>query len=365
MALNFVEPGSYIKQERQLQRQMEDKALGIDHKNIQGYKKRVLELQDRRLNAKHRLELAEERGVAPTDVTDKLEELNPNLIPLKAGSRLENKDSWVSPLLLSIDLPQGDDEPWLEWWDRGIILLNTGEDPFKTMNARKHQTLDIKPDLCMINDKKFNNYIEHPCKMDGRKRKLKETPAIMLTKTERKKLRRRKRQEMFKKIQDKIRIGLIPPPPPKLKLSNLMRVLKDQSVADPSKVEKQVREQMEERLRNHEMRNEERKLTPEQRSKKHAKKWQVGKNDEIEAALFTLKSLDNPKMLFKVDVNAQQFHLTGCCIVASHAPSIVVVEGESTHTSHKTIVCREQTLHKEIHQTANAAHKVGGMRNAR
>lgn len=130
-------------------------------------------------------------------------------------------------------------------------------------------------------------------------------------------------------------------------------------------MEKQVREQMEERLRNHEMRNEERKLTPEQRSKKHAKKWQVGKNDEIEAALFTLKSLDNPKMLFKVDVNAQQFHLTGCCIVASHAPSIVVVEGESTHTSHKTIVCREQTLHKEIHQTANAAHKVGGMRNAR
>ncbi|KAK1442638.1 U4/U6-associated RNA splicing factor-related protein [Babesia gibsoni] len=315
MALNFVEPGSYIKQERQLQRQMEDKAAGVNHKSVQGQKKRILELQDRRLNAKHRLEVAEERGLAPEEVTENLEEVNPNLIPIKGASRLENKDSW------------DDDEPWLEWWDRGVIILKTGEDPFKTANARKHQTLDISPELCMINDKKFNCYIEHPAKLDGRKRKGKETPAIMLTKDERKKLRRRKRQEMFKKIQDKIRVGLIPPPPPKLKLSNLMRVLKDASVADPSKVEKQVREQMEERLRNHEKRNEERKLTPEQRSKKHAKKWQVGKNEEVEAALFTVKSLENPKLLFKVDINAQQLHLTGCCIVASHVPSIVVVEG--------------------------------------
>ncbi|CDR95053.1 U4/U6 small nuclear ribonucleoprotein Prp3 [Babesia bigemina] len=315
MALNFVEPGSYIRQERQLQRQMEDKAMGINHRSIQAHKKQLLEQQERRLAARQKIELAGERGVAIDEVTDNVEEMNPNLIPLKAGSRLDKKDSW------------DDDEPWLEWWDRGIIILKTGEDPFKTANAKKHQTLDVQPELCMINEKKFNNYIEHPCKIDGKKKRAKEAPAIMLTKQERKKLRRRKREEKLKKIQDKIRVGLIPPPPPKLKLSNLMRVLKDQSVADPSRVEKQVREQMEERLRNHERRNEERKLTPEQRSKKHAKKWQVGKNEEIEAALFTIKSLTDTKLLFKVDINAQQFHLTGCCIVASHGPSVVVVEG--------------------------------------
>ncbi|GFE54534.1 U4 U6-associated splicing factor [Babesia ovis] len=314
-ALTFVEPGSYIKQERQLQRQMEDKALGINRRNIQLQRKMLLEQQERKLAARQKLEVAGERGVAPGDVTDNMEEINPNLIPLKTGGRLEKKDSW------------DDDEPWMEWWDRGIIILKTGEDPFKNANAKKHQTLDIHPEECMINEKKFNNYIEHPCKMDGKKKKTKDAPAIMLTKKERKKLRRRKREEKLKSIQDKIRIGLLPPPAPKLKLSNLLRVLKDQSVADPSRVEKQVREQMEERLMAHEKRNEERKLTPEQRSRKHAKKWQVGKNEEIDAALFTLQSLTNPRLLFKVDVNAQQFHLTGCCIVASHAPSIVVVEG--------------------------------------
>ncbi|GIX64639.1 U4/U6 small nuclear ribonucleoprotein Prp3 [Babesia caballi] len=314
MGLSFVEPGSYIKQERQLQRQMEDKALGINHRSIQAHKKQLLAQQERRLAARQKLELAEERGVAPEEVADEVE-INPNLIPLKAGSRLDKKDSW------------DDEEPWLEWWDRGVIVLKTGEDPFKAANAKKHQTLDVQPDLCMINERKFNNYIEHPSKIDGKRKRAKEAPVIMLTKKERKTLRRRKREEKFKKIQDKVRIGLLPPPPPKLKLSNLMRVLKDQSVADPSRVEKQVREQMEERLRGHEQRNEERKLTPEQRSKKHARKWQVGKNEEIEAALFTVRSLADSKLLFKVDINAQQFHLTGCCIVASHGPSVIVVEG--------------------------------------
>ncbi|ORM41401.1 U4/U6 small nuclear ribonucleoprotein Prp3 [Babesia sp. Xinjiang] len=313
--LSFVEPGSYIRQERQLQRQMEDKALGINRRGIQAHKKQLLEQQERRLAARQKLESVGENGAVSGEADEDVEEVNPNLIPLKSGGRLEKKDSW------------DDDEPWIEWWDRGIILLKTGEDPFKTANAKKHQTLDIEPEQCVINEKKFNNYIEHPCKIDGKKKKSKDAPAMILTKKERKKLRRRKREEKFKAIQDKIRVGLLPPPAPKLKLSNLLRVLKDQSVADPSRVEKQVREQMEERLLNHERRNEERKLTPEQRSKKHAKKWQVGKNEEIEAALFTLKSLTNPKLLFKVDVNAQQFHLTGCCIVASHAPCIVVVEG--------------------------------------
>ncbi|AFZ81219.1 pre-mRNA processing factor 3 PRP3 domain-containing protein [Theileria equi strain WA] len=315
-AFNFVEPGTYIKQERQLQRQQEQKAYGLNKNNLAMQKKLVLEQQDQRSNARLKLSIAEEKGISVGEVTEDLSSINPNLIPIKKGLKLEKKDSW------------DDEEPSLEWWDRGVILLKNGEDPFKTANAKKHQFLvNIDPEECVINDKKFTTYIEHPCKLDGKKKKPNQIPEIILTKKERKRLRRLKRQERLKKIQDKIRIGILPPPPPKLKLSNLMRVLKDQSVADPSKVEKQVREQMEERLRNHEKRNEERKLTPEQRSKKHAKKWQLGKHEDIEAALFTLKSLANPRLLFKVDKNAQQFHLTGCCVLVNNGPAFVVVEG--------------------------------------
>lgn len=48
-------------------------------------------------------------------------------------------------------------------------------------------------------------------------------------------------------------------------MSNLMRVLGNEAVLDPTKVEATVREQMAKRLANHEKMNAERKLTPEQK----------------------------------------------------------------------------------------------------
>ena len=44
-----------------------------------------------------------------------------------------------------------------------------------------------------------------------------------------------------------IRQGLMEPPKPKVKISNLMRVLGNEAVADPSAMEAEVRAQMEER----------------------------------------------------------------------------------------------------------------------
>lgn len=78
---------------------------------------------------------------------------------------------------------------------------------------------------------------------------------MFLTKQERKKIKRRKALEkervliyfvkknifnfyFFKKQdrQDKIKLGLLKAPPPKLKMSNMMRILGNEAVADPSKV---------------------------------------------------------------------------------------------------------------------------------
>ena len=67
---------------------------------------------------------------------------------------------------------------------------------------------------------------------------------VFLTKQEQKKLRRQNRREAWKEKQDKIRMGLEPPPEPKLKLSNMMRALGQQAVQDPTKIEAHVREQM-------------------------------------------------------------------------------------------------------------------------
>ena len=53
--------------------------------------------------------------------------------------------------------------------------------------------------------------------------------------------------EREKEKQELVRQGLLDPPKPKVKLSNLMRVLGTEAVADPSAMEKVVRNQMAER----------------------------------------------------------------------------------------------------------------------
>uniref|UniRef100_A0A3B0NFG0 U4/U6-associated splicing factor, putative n=1 Tax=Theileria annulata TaxID=5874 RepID=A0A3B0NFG0_THEAN len=338
--LKFVEPGTYIKQERQLLRQMEDKALGINKSRLIIQKKKLLDQQNQRLSALYNLQKSkgdqekEEDEQNEPDGADEtkelnhtganevnLQDLNPNLIPLRTN-KLENKDSWV--LYFNSD----DDEPFLEWWDRGVIILKNGEDPFRLQNLKKHQYItNINLNELQINEDRFNNYIEHPVKLDGKRKKGVNVQLTQLTKKERRKARTRRRQERQTTIRNNILIGLIPPPPPKLKMSNLMDVLKNQTAADPSKVEQMVKQQMEERLRAHEKRNEDRKLTKEQRSKKNAQKWQIKKNAEAEAALFTINSLSNPKLLKKIDTNAQQFHLSGTCIIMNNGPAFLVIEG--------------------------------------
>lgn len=50
--------------------------------------------------------------------------------------------------------------------------------------------------------------------------------SLMLTKKEQKKLRRQRRQELQKEKQDKIRLGLLPPDPPKGTLRITMHMMR-------------------------------------------------------------------------------------------------------------------------------------------
>ncbi|PSN57416.1 U4/U6 small nuclear ribonucleoprotein Prp3 [Blattella germanica] len=95
---------------------------------------------------------------------------------------------------------------------------------------------------------------------------------VFLTKKERKKLRRQNRREAWKEEQEKIRLGLEPPPEPKLRISNLMRVLGTEAVQDPTKIEAHVREQMAKRQKAHEEANAARRLTADQRRDKKVRK---------------------------------------------------------------------------------------------
>ncbi|CAG0904148.1 unnamed protein product, partial [Cyprideis torosa] len=125
--------------------------------------------------------------------------------------------------------PEADGPPEIEWWD---LLM---------VNADTHE----------VDESRITNLVEHPAQVhpEGADANKIIVPKIFLTKKEQKKLRRQNRRETWKDKQEKIRLGLEPPPDPKVKLSNLMRVLGQQAVADPTKVEAHVRAQMAARMK--------------------------------------------------------------------------------------------------------------------
>jgi U4/U6 small nuclear ribonucleoprotein PRP3 len=136
-------------------------------------------------------------------------------------------------------------------------------------------------------------------------------PTLHLTKAERKRHRKLRRAERLREQQDMQAAGLVPPPEPRLTLSNYMKVLGDQAVLDPSKMEAKVIEQVHQRKLKHERMNEERKLTKEQKAAKHARKLAEDTSTSVKVALFYVKDLAHPYHRAKVDLNAQQNGITG------------------------------------------------------
>ncbi|KAL4487124.1 hypothetical protein ABPG72_001576 [Tetrahymena utriculariae] len=186
---------------------------------------------------------------------------------------------------------------------------------------------------------KITNLIEHPkpFKNDGlpNSNQLVVIPNY-LTKKEQKKLSRRHRLEKEKEKQDKIKLGLITPPPPKVRLKNMMRVLGNEAVADPTKMEALVRQGVAERLQEHLRRNQERQLTKEQKAEKFLRKLKRDSAIECRVALFRIENLQDRVHKFKVDINAQQMQLHGALIYpvvnpesrsTINMPAIVLVEG--------------------------------------
>uniref|UniRef100_A0A6Q2Y9F3 U4/U6 small nuclear ribonucleoprotein Prp3 n=1 Tax=Esox lucius TaxID=8010 RepID=A0A6Q2Y9F3_ESOLU len=204
--------------------------------------------------------------------------------------------------------------PHIEWWDSYILPSN----------------IDLSTEIGFEQVEFFGvtNLVEHPAQISPPVDTDKPggTLGVYLTKKEQKKLRRQTRREGQKELQEKVRLGLMPPPEPKVRISNLMRVLGTEAVQDPTKVEAHVRAQMAKRQKAHEEANAARKLTTEQRKEKKVKKLKEDLSIGVHIAVYRIRNLHNPAKKFKVEANANQLYLTGT-VVLHRDINIVVVEG--------------------------------------
>lgn len=226
-------------------------------------------------------------------------------------STIARKTGIQSATQLAKLVPKGDEKgsrcPDVEWWDNLILSDGGYEEP----NLREEA---------------ITNLIEHPIQMQPMESTMPVYVPVFLTKKEMKKLRRQNRREAWKEKQDKIRLGLVQPDEPKVKMSNLMRVLGNEAIQDPTKVEAHVREQMAKRKATHEKMNADRKLTPDQRKDKNIRKIKEDTSGGVDVSVYRVKSLQNASKKFKVETNARQLWMTGTIVIYEDV-NVVVVEG--------------------------------------
>ncbi|KAL3493444.1 pre-mRNA processing factor 3-domain-containing protein [Aspergillus germanicus] len=206
--------------------------------------------------------------------------------------------------------------PEIEWWDEGLVN-GSGYTAIEDENNLKIETPDSIITL----------YVQHPVLLEPPQEKLKpEQKPMYLTSKEQAKIRRQRRMADLKEQQAKIRLGLEPAPPPKVKKSNLMRVLGEQAVKDPTAVEARVNREIADRREQHEATNEERKLTKEQRHEKLARQQEQDAEKGLFMTVYRIDTLANGRHRFKISKNAEQNALTGVCVMHPKF-NLVIVEG--------------------------------------
>lgn len=206
--------------------------------------------------------------------------------------------------------------PAVEWWDEGLVNGNE----YSAIEDEKNMKIDT-PDTIVT------AYIQHPVLLDPPQEKhMPQQKPMFLTPNEQAKIRRQRRMADLKEQQAKIRLGLEPAPPPKVKKSNLMRVLGEQAVKDPTAVEARVTREIAERRENHEAANQERKLTKDERREKLASQQEKDAEKGIHVSVYRVDNLANGRNRFKISKNAEQHALTGVCIMHPRL-NLVIVEG--------------------------------------
>ncbi|KAI1178151.1 pre-mRNA processing factor 3-domain-containing protein [Nemania sp. FL0916] len=218
--------------------------------------------------------------------------------------------------------------PDIEWWDEGLVD-GTNYDDIDNPAVLKIDTEDTI----------ITSYIQHPVAIEPPQDQRISAPKPMyLTPNEQAKLRRQRRMADLKEEQAKIRLGLVPAPPPKIKKGNLMRVLGEEAVKDPTAVEARVNREIADRHAKHMETNEERKLTKEQRHEKLARNQEKDVLKGIHMLAFKVNTLANGQHRFKIGKNAEQQNLKGLVIMHPKQNLIIVEGGEYSIRQYKKLM---------------------------
>lgn len=224
----------------------------------------------------------------------------------------------------------------IEWWDEPYL-------PKKKENSPDQALSDLSLyKSCNLKNSKTFSYIQHPpiIRALGTSISNSDEPKVLkiptyLTKKEQKKLRKATRMEKEKEKREKQMLGLIEAPAPKVTLNNFIKIFNIENVIDPTEIEKKIVKQIQKRKIDHELNNLKNKLTKEERKLKKLKKLtnEVANNNNngsISVNLYCVTSLLCEKYQFKIDLTAQQLLISGIIIISPIKDyNLIYVEGSN------------------------------------
>lgn len=185
--------------------------------------------------------------------------------------------------------------------------------------------------LDSVNLEKITKYVQHPTPIKNiwLEKLIKSTQIpVLLTKDERRRIRKRRTELKNAEVREKQHLGLEKPPEPRITYKNFMRVLGSKAIQDPTKAEEIVQKAYRDRMARMLKDNESRKLSKQQKHEKIRKKFEKSLSKECQILLVRLSEFPSKKQLYKLRTNAKQLFL--CGFVGGHEnckTKMIYVEG--------------------------------------
>lgn len=286
---DWVEPGTYVDQGEELREELAEKA------------KKLEELQ--RGTSEH---------ISPEEVEAAV-----------AAAKLEKRNVLGEKAALA------------EWWDKPYLAQyveiaerkkkaasSSGADGSKIPQSEESVKPQVEPGYGPLNQtpaldlSQIDATITHPVPIAPPAESTPPPPQpLPLTKKERKRLRKQAKAAKREQEQEAIILGIKEAPGPRVRLVNMVRVHGATAMTDPTQIETMVRSEMEEREQRHEQRNQERRLTPEERRAKKLKKLAADQPSNLSVvAVYRIKRVGTLNRN-KIDLNARQLLLRGTLIL--------------------------------------------------
>ena len=218
-----------------------------------------------------------------------------------------NNNSINNPISI-INLDNNKFVPDYEPWDKNLLEIILGNDNSNDFVGEKYQNMDDE-ELSNIINSIFNtknckeysklmdliSYNQHPVPLSN-ETKDKENGTIiqfMLTKKEKRNLKKIYKDRKRKDIQEKIKLGLMKPKETKLTYNNMMQLFKNDTVTNPSQIYQTVKNSYIERENKMLETNAQNTLTKEQKKVKFLEKIEKDQKNGIYSYFFKINKKYN------------------------------------------------------------------------